>query len=218
MKMFVSSPVLSHNVETHRLMALNELEKQRRIINPFDWTYHTLMRRIMRRGIPGEDRTKTGVKYDLFGTMMQFNLNNGTVPVITSKKVQTRATIVELLWLLSGRTNVKELVDQNVHIWSAWPAQTWLTKTKQQAPDRKDIAAWKDVVRRFEHEIKHTPGFAEEFGDLGPVYGKQWRRWQGLSGEVDQIALLLAHIREKPDCRRLIVESWKVDEIADGSG
>lgn len=137
--------------------------------------YHDLLKHILENGVEKSDRTGTGT-LSCFGYQMRFDLSEG-FPMLTTKKLHLRSIIHELLWFLSGDTNVKYLQDNGVRIWNEW---------------------------------------ADENGDLGPVYGKQWRRWEGPDGRVvDQIERAVDLIKNKPDSRRIIVNAWNVGELDD---
>ncbi|MDM8119714.1 thymidylate synthase [Succinatimonas hippei] len=135
--------------------------------------YLDLMRRILEEGVDRSDRTGTGTR-SIFGTQMRFDLNKG-FPLLTTKKVHLRSIIHELLWFLSGDTNIKYLKDNGVSIWDEW---------------------------------------ADENGDLGPVYGKQWRSWAAPDGKViDQISNAVDMIKHNPDSRRIIVSAWNPADV-----
>ena len=135
--------------------------------------YLDLMRRILEEGVDRCDRTGTGTR-SIFGTQMRFDLNKG-FPLLTTKKVHLRSIIHELLWFLSGDTNIKYLKDNGVSIWDEW---------------------------------------ADENGDLGPVYGKQWRSWAAPDGKViDQISNAVDMIKHNPDSRRIIVSAWNPADV-----
>jgi thymidylate synthase len=135
--------------------------------------YLELCNHILEHGVKKEDRTGTGT-ISTFGYQMRFNLEEG-FPVLTTKKLHLRSIIYELLWFLSGDTNVKYLQDHGVRIWNEW---------------------------------------ADEKGELGPVYGHQWRSWTGADGQtVDQISQLIQQIKTNPDSRRLIVSAWNVGDV-----
>jgi thymidylate synthase len=137
--------------------------------------YHDLLRHILDHGVQKTDRTGTGT-LSCFGYQMRFNLQEG-FPLITTKKLHLRSIIHELLWFLSGETNIQYLKDNGVSIWDEW---------------------------------------ADEHGNLGPVYGYQWRSWPTADGKsVDQIEQLIAQIKRNPDSRRLIVSAWNVGFIED---
>lgn len=135
--------------------------------------YHDFLKYILVNGSHKSDRTGTGT-ISIFGYQMRFNLNKG-FPLVTSKKVHVKSLIHELLWFLSGSTNIKYLKENGVTIWNEW---------------------------------------ADENGDLGPVYGQQWRSWTTADGkQIDQLSELLAEIRTNPDSRRLIISAWNVGDI-----
>lgn len=135
--------------------------------------YHNLMRHVLDNGAIKTDRTGTGTT-SVFGYQMRFNLEDG-FPLCTTKKLHLRSIIHELLWFLSGDTNIKYLKENNVSIWDEW---------------------------------------ADENGDLGPVYGSQWRSWKGANGQtIDQISDVIKQIKNNPDSRRMIVSAWNVAEI-----
>ena len=135
--------------------------------------YLSLMQKILEHGVQKDDRTGTGT-LSLFGQQMRFDLSQG-FPLLTTKKLHTRSIIYELLWFLKGETNIKYLVDNNVHIWDAW---------------------------------------ADDTGELGPVYGSQWRSWPTCDGQsIDQISQLITDIKTNPDSRRLIVSAWNVADV-----
>ncbi len=166
--------------------------------------YLDLMRRIWTSGTEQRDRTGVGTRA-VFGAMMRFDLSDGTVPVLTTKRVFWKAAVRELLWFLTGETSIRPLVAQNVHIWTDWPLDKYRRATG-------------DMISRddFEARIVADDAFAAAWGDLGPVYGKQWRRWQGADGrEHDQIAALVDSLKTNPASRRHIFTGWKVDELAD---
>ena len=135
--------------------------------------YLDLLRHVLREGKDRPDRTGVGVR-SVFGHQMRFDLNEG-FPLVTTKKMFLKGIIHELLWFLSGSTNIKYLTDHNVHIWDEW---------------------------------------ADEHGELGPVYGSQWRSWPGPDGStIDQISRLVTDLKENPDSRRHIVSAWNVAEV-----
>ncbi len=135
--------------------------------------YHDLMQHILEKGVKKEDRTGTGT-ISVFGYQMRFDLSEG-FPLVTTKKLHTKSIIHELLWFLSGDTNIKYLQDNGVKIWDDW---------------------------------------ADADGNLGPVYGHQWRSWPTADGgTIDQIAQLIHMIKTNPDSRRLMVSAWNVADV-----
>lgn len=164
--------------------------------------YLDLLQKIVDEGNQREDRTGIGTK-SIFGYQMRMDLSKG-FPLLTTKKVFLRGIIHELLWFLTGDTNIKYLVDNNVHIWDDWPYAVY-----KQSPEFQN-----ETMEEFIAKIKSDETFAKKWGDLGPVYGKQWRRWQAADGkEVDQISFILNEIKTKPMSRRILVSAWNAGEI-----
>lgn len=169
--------------------------------------YLELVRHIRDQGVKKEDRTGTGTQ-SVFGYQMRFNLAEG-FPLVTSKKVHLKSILHELLWFVRGDTNIRYLVENGVGIWNDWPYQSWLRQTGRDKDLPMYSPEWKAGMKVFIERIKTDDAFCEEFGDLGPVYGKQWRDFEG----VDQLAQLLADIKSNPDSRRLIVSAWNPKDI-----
>lgn len=164
--------------------------------------YLDLVRRTWAEGVVQRDRTGVGTKA-LFGATMRFDLSDGRVPLLTVKRVYWKTALRELLWFLTGDTSIRPLVAQGVSIWTDWP----LDRYRRETGDTIDRAA-------FERRIVEDAAFAARWGDLGPVYGKQWRRWQGPDGrEHDQIAALVRSLRDNPASRRHIFTGWNVPEL-----
>lgn len=161
--------------------------------------YLDLVNKILKKGKKKEDRTNTGT-ISLFGEQMRFNLEDG-FPLLTTKKVYLKAIIHELLWFLSGSTNIKYLVDNNVKIWNEWPYEKYRKSKKYKG----------ETLEEFVLKIKTDNKFSKKWGDLGPVYGKQWRNFNG----VDQIKELIKNIKTNPTSRRLIISSWNPSELKD---
>lgn len=162
-----------------------------------------LMRDVLERGDERVDRTGVGTR-SLFGAMLRFDLSDGTVPLLTTKTVYWKTAIKELLWFLSGETNIRPLLRQNVRIWTDWPLAAYRRATGA-AISQED----------FEQKIVDDEAFAARWGDLGPVYGKQWRRWLGADGrEYDQIADVLTTLRTNPSSRRMLFHAWNPPDLA----
>lgn len=174
-------------------------------MNKSEQQYLDLLVDIIENGTFKNDRTGTGT-YSLFGRQIRFNLEEG-FPLLTTKKVYLKGIIHELLWFLQGSSNIKYLVDNNVHIWDAWPYKFY---KNNQLEIGKDPLSQDEFVQK----IKNDTSFAEKWGELGPVYGVQWRRWKTPEGqEIDQINQLVNDIKSNPDSRRLIVNAWNVADI-----
>ncbi|MFC1649065.1 thymidylate synthase [Nanoarchaeota archaeon] len=174
--------------------------------------YLDLLNHILENGVDKDDRTGTGTR-SVFGYQMRVDLSKG-FPLLTTKKVYLKAIIHELLWFLSGTTNIKYLVRNDVRIWNEWAFQVYLEKNKLEDEYPRYSDEWKEKLDWFVQQIKEDDEFADEWGELGPIYGKQWRHWEGKNGkEIDQIRNALELIRDNPDSRRIIVNGWNVGEI-----
>lgn len=169
--------------------------------------YLDLVRHIRDQGVFKEDRTGTGT-LSVFGYQMRFNLAEG-FPLVTTKKVHLKSIIHELLWFIKGDTNIRYLVENGVGIWNEWPYQSWLRQTGRDKDYEMHSAEWKLGLKEFVERIKSDSEFAEKFGDLGPVYGRQWRNFEG----VDQLSQVVEDIKSNPDSRRLIVSAWNPKDI-----
>lgn len=169
--------------------------------------YHDLLKKILADGTQKGDRTGTGTK-SIFGYQMRFDLSQG-FPLLTTKKVFTKGIIHELLWFLKGETNIKYLVQNDVKIWNDWPFQSYLKQNNLEEKFPKYSKEWHSEMITFVNKIKADDDFAQKWGELGPVYGKQWRDFEG----VDQISGLINDIKTNPNSRRLIVSAWNPKEI-----
>lgn len=173
--------------------------------------YLELLQDIKANGTEKSDRTGTGTK-SVFGRQLRFDLANG-FPAVTTKKLFMRAITHELLWFLQGQTNIKYLVDNDVHIWDEWPYRAYLIATGKAVPSAASDE-WKIGIKEFATSIKEDSGFAAAHGELGPVYGSQWRKWpDGNGGHIDQIQRAVEAILTTPDSRRIIVSAWNVAEV-----
>jgi thymidylate synthase len=161
--------------------------------------YHDLLRHILDNGTWKDDRTGTGT-WSCFGYQMRFDLQKG-FPLLTTKKVFTKAIIHELLWFLKGSSNIDYLCQNGVSIWDDWPFAKY-----------KNSAEYKgETLKEFSKKIAEDVAFAKQWGELGPVYGVQWRSWAGANGEtIDQITQLIEQIKKNPNSRRLLVNAWNV--------
>ena len=167
--------------------------------------YHELMERVLREGSDKSDRTGTGTR-SVFGHQMRFDLAEG-FPMITTKKLHLKSILHELIWFISGDTNIRYLCQNGVRIWDDWPFATYSKSAEYDGIDMKEFAA----------RIAADADFAAKWGDLGPVYGYQWRFWPGPNGPVDQLRDVLEGIRRNPDGRRHIVSAWNpgyIDQMA----
>lgn len=175
--------------------------------------YHDLVRHILEHGHKKDDRTGTGT-ISVFGYQMRVPLDQG-FPLLTTKKMATRAIFHELLWFLKGDTNIKYLADNDVHIWDEWPFQDYLIANRLTEKFPMYSEEWMTEKKTFIQKIKDDAEFAEKWGDLGPVYGKQWRRWEGADGKTyDQLGMAVEQIKKNPDSRRIIVSAWNASDVA----
>lgn len=159
--------------------------------------YLALLKHILDNGIKKEDRTGTGT-ISVFGYQMRFDLSKG-FPLLTTKKVFIKGIIHELIWFLKGDTNLRYLAQNNVHIWDDWPYRRYKLSPEFSGED----------IKEFSKKVAEDAFFAKKWGELGPVYGKQWRDFSG----TDQISWLVNEIKKNPNSRRLIVSAWNPPEI-----
>lgn len=169
--------------------------------------YLDLMRHIRDNGVRKEDRTGTGT-LSIFGHQMRFDLREG-FPLVTTKKVHLKSIIHELLWFIQGDTNIRYLVQNGVNIWNDWPFQSWLRQMGQDEKFPMYTPEWREQKKLFVERVKADEQFAAQYGELGPVYGHQWRNFEG----VDQLAQIVEDIKTNPDSRRLIVSAWNPKDI-----
>lgn len=159
--------------------------------------YLDFLQHILNNGKEKSDRTNTGI-ISTFGYQMRFDLTKG-FPLLTTKKVHFKSIVHELLWFIQGDTNIKYLVDNNVRIWNEWPYQNF-TKSSDFNGETQD---------EFIKKIKADEKFARKHGNLGPVYGEQWRNFEGF----DQLKNIINEIKTNPNSRRLIVSAWNPPRI-----
>jgi thymidylate synthase len=187
-------------------------------MNNLDKTYTTLLQDILDNGVEKKDRTGTGT-ISVFGRQIRHNMKEG-FPLLTTKKMAWKSIVTELLWFLRGDTNIKYLIDNDCHIWDgdAYKNYAKLLTRDFQGPHYNQ--------KQFIDLIKSNPAFAKDFGDLGPIYGKQWRSWTKFEDEsiehnewykssesIDQIANLINELKTNPDSRRLMVNAWNVADL-----
>jgi thymidylate synthase len=178
----------------------------------WEWQYLDLMRRIWEQGDERVDRTGVGTR-SVSGAEMRFDLSDGRMPLLSTKRVYWKTATREMLWFLTGNTNIRELCAQGVEIWTDWPLDRYRRETGAEI-SRAD----------FSKRIVEDAAFAREWGDLGPVYGKQWVDWpvyepvgDGLFRQrahgVNQVADVVASLKANPGSRRHIIEGWNVAEL-----
>ena len=193
------------------------------MINENEQQYLTLAQYVLEHGHQKGDRTGTGT-LSTFGYQMRFDLQKG-FPILTTKKVAFGLVKSELLWFLRGDTNIRFLLAHNNHIWDEWAFKKWVESDEYQGPDMTDFGhrwltdpAFKAVYlaekKTFCERILADDEFAARYGNLGDVYGAQWRHWQTRRGEtIDQIKNVIEAIKTTPDSRRLIVSAWNPEDV-----
>ena len=202
-------------------------------MNNLDKQYITLLQDILDNGVTKQDRTGTGT-LSVFGRQIRHKMSDG-FPLLTTKKISFRLIVTELLWFLRGDTNIKFLVDNDCHIWDGDSYKNYdkfCIDTKWMEPVKKELnGEVYDMGRKYDkdgfiNQIRTDDEFAKKWGDLGPVYGKQWRDWVRKTTRdekivkpgvyetgIDQIANLINDLKTNPDSRRLMVNAWNVGEL-----
>jgi thymidylate synthase len=176
-----------------------------------DNQYLELLRLLVEKGNKKSDRTGTGTR-SIFGHQMRFDLS-GAFPMLTTKRVPWKTLVHELLWFIAGDTKLRTLALNKVSIWDEWPYKAYLKRNGLPIP-RTDSKEWADGLAAFIARVVADEEFADEFGDLGPVYGYQWRNWPAPNGKrIDQLSQIIQQIRSNPDSRRMIVSAWNVADI-----
>jgi thymidylate synthase len=175
--------------------------------------YLRLLKDILDNGVEKQDRTGTGT-ISVFGRQIRHKMSEG-FPLLTTKKMAWKTMVTELLWFLRGDTNIKYLVDNNCHIWDGDAYQNYLKWAKEHSKTHKYAPYTQE---QFINKIKTDTDFANRWGELGPIYGKQWRAWSfpevnGYFGPIDQIKILVQSLKTNPDSRRLMVNAWNVGEL-----
>lgn len=191
-------------------------------LNQVDATYYRLLQDIMANGVEKGDRTGTGT-VSVFGRQVSFDCRNGKIPLLTTKKMYTRGIVSELLWFLNGRTDLRYLLENNCHIWVGDAYKAYQGKQLKSFPAEPDSNLSKE---EFINKIKTDDEFSKKWGDLGPIYGKQWRNWENFFYDdpnpdrggfryqtVDQIQNLINDLKTNPDSRRLMVTAWHPSQL-----
>jgi thymidylate synthase len=200
------------------------------LMNNIDKQYQALLQDILDNGVKKEDRTKTGT-ISVFGRQIRHKMSEG-FPLLTTKKMPWKSIVTELLWFLQGNTNIKWLVDNGCNIWNGDTYKNYVKHNQFNSNPKwlKPIplenghsGAGVFSQEEFVEKIKTNDEFAKKWGELGPIYGKQWRKWNSISDsdfdmrmstyEVDQIQNLINDLKTNPDSRRLMVNAWNVGEL-----
>ncbi len=206
-------------------------------INKLDKNYLSLLRDILNDGVEKSDRTGTGT-ISLFGRQIRHDMSDG-FPLLTTKKMAIKTMMTELKWFLKGDTNIKYLVDNGCNIWNGDAYKNYVSKVEEYTSTLNvpnDISEFQEVMdsvgnqikssvltkEEFINKIKTDDKFAKKWGELGPIYGKQWRDWDGRQERdgsydmsLDQIANLIFQLKRNPDSRRLMVSAWNVGELSE---
>lgn len=191
-------------------------------MNNIDKSYQELIKLILNGGTDKEDRTGTGTK-SIFGYQIRHKMSEG-FPILTLKKLHWKSIVIELLWFLSGRTDLRYLLDRDVHIWTGDAYKKYLADWNSENPPFSGPYPKILGKKEFEILIMDNDGFNTRYGDLGPIYGKQWRFWNTnlwttqvgspeTSTYIDQIYTLIEQIKHNPDSRRLMVNAWNVGDL-----
>ncbi|WP_027084764.1 thymidylate synthase [Cohnella panacarvi] len=184
--------------------------------------YLNLLKHVKQHGAVKQDRTGTGT-ISVFGYQMRFDLEEG-FPLLTTKRVPFRLIASELLWFIKGDTNIRYLLRHNNNIWNEWAFKKWVESAEYKGPDMTNFglrsqtdpefnAEYLEQEQIFKKLVLEDDRFASEYGDLGNVYGKQWRRWTTSRGDtIDQLKNVIDEIKRNPDSRRLIVTAWSPED------
>ena len=185
--------------------------------------YLELLEKIKQEGIEKSDRTGTGTK-SIFGYQMRFDLSKG-FPILTTKRVPFGLIKSELLWFIKGDTNIRYLLQHNNHIWDEWAFKRYVESADYTGEDMTDFGrrslqdpVFKEVYEKeletFCQRILNKDDFAAKYGELGNIYGSQWRHWKTTQGEtIDQLAQVIEMLKTSPDSRRLIVSAWNPEDV-----
>ena len=198
-------------------------------MNNLDKQYQSLLQDILDNGVEKKDRTGTGT-ISVFGRQIRHKMSEG-FPLLTTKKMAWKSICTELLWFLRGKTNIKYLVDNDCHIWDGDAYKNFKSRFSQMPGIQSSLPTKEEFIDK----IKNQDGYAEKWGELGPIYGKQWREWKTevaipttlkiddgddieplyVKGTqyIDQIANLINELKTNPDSRRLMVSAWNVGEL-----
>jgi thymidylate synthase len=181
-------------------------------MNQLDIDYQNLLKDILENGVSKNDRTGTGT-LSVFGRQIKYSFKNGKFPLLTTKKMAWKTLVTELLWFLRGDTNIKYLVDNGCHIWDGDAYKNYTNEGGELTQEE------------FINKIKTDERWEKSWGDLGPIYGKQWRSWDyedysytnddvyPKTKTIDQIANLISELETNPDSRRLMVSAWNVGQL-----
>jgi thymidylate synthase len=196
-------------------------------MNNLDKQYTDLLQNILDNGVTKQDRTGTGT-ISVFGRQIRHKMSDG-FPLLTTKKIHFKSIVTELLWFLQGRTDLRYLLENNCHIWTGDAYKVYDKDFDAEYPPFSAPYPSRLTMQEFEQKIMDDDEFNRMYGDLGPIYGKQWRKWRGQDGmigekdengtriitwnQIDQIQNLISDLKTNPDSRRLMVSAWNVGEL-----
>lgn len=188
-----------------------------------EFAYLDMLKHVIETGTKKMDRTGTGT-VSVFGYQMRFNLSEG-FPLLTTKRVPFRLIASELLWFIKGDTNIRYLLQNNNNIWNEWAFKNWVESDEYSGPDMTDFGrrsqvdedfnkVYEEEMDKFKTMILNDNEFAAKYGELGPVYGKQWRNWETSRGEtIDQLKHVIEQIKNNPDSRRHLVVGYNPSDV-----
>ncbi|WP_083270969.1 thymidylate synthase [Bacillus marinisedimentorum] len=188
-----------------------------------EYAYLEMLQHVLDHGTEKGDRTGTGT-VSVFGYQMRFDLNEG-FPLLTTKRIPFRLIASELLWFIKGDTNIRYLLENSNNIWNEWAFKNWVESDEYRGPDMTDFgrrsledeefnAIYVQEMDAFKERILTDDDFAKTYGELGPVYGKQWRAWETVRGEtIDQLKDVIEQIKQNPDSRRHLVVGYNPADI-----
>lgn len=169
-----------------------------------EYQYLNLLKEILKKGVRKVDQATGDASYSLFGRQIRFDLSKGEFPLLTTKKVYWKGVLYELYWFLSGQTNIKYLVDRNVHIWDDYPYRKFKIENEK----------LKITKEEFIEKIKTDEKFAKKWGELPRIYGELWRRWPTRYGKtIDQLAWAIEEIKKDPNAHNALVTSWNPEYL-----
>lgn len=176
-----------------------------------EYQYLDLGKEILKNGIDQKDRGTGVVTRSVFGIRHEYDLSNNTIPVLTTKRVYWKGVIHELYWFFSGQTNIKYLVDQDVHIWDDYPYKIYRSKLEAQNSKLKKIMSKEEFIAKIKNNVK----FAKKWGELPRIYGEMWRRWptRKKGRTIDQLQWVINELREDPNAHNAIVNSWNPEYL-----
>lgn len=185
--------------------------------------YLNLCQHVLDTGRNKDDRTGTGT-VSVFGYQMRFDLSKG-FPILTTKKVPFHLIVSELLWFIKGDSNIQYLLQHKNNIWNEWAFKKWVESDEYEGVDMTNFGhraqedptfakIYEETMEKFKNKILTDEEFAKKYGELGPVYGRQWRSWEGANGRTfDQLKWVIEEIKRNPNSRRLIVSAWNPEYI-----